>query len=127
MERQKIQLKAQRRLEDPDYDSDEDSDMGGYVPSAQLRSGSASKPKPPKITKKVRTKKKKTISAKKPPRQASPPLGGRKPVIRIGGSDNIQRKSQTMSEEAKNAMQISNPGSQFFGLPPGGSTITSGI
>ena len=106
MEKQKQQLKAQRRLQDPDYDSDDDSDMGGYIPSA-LRSDTPTKPKPPKITKKVRTRKKKTISAKKPPRQASPPLGGRKP-LKIGGSDNIQRKSQTMSEEAKNAMQMSN-------------------
>ena len=42
-------------------------------------------------------------------------------------SDNHVRKSQTMSEEAKNAMHITNPASQQpFMMMPGGSTLTSG-
>ena len=72
------------------------------MPSIMAKGGETP-PKPTKITKKVKTKKKKTTSSKKPPRQASPPLGGGMPMRKpIGGStDNIQRKSQTMSDEAK--------------------------
>ena len=98
------------------------------MPSIMAKGGETP-PKPTKITKKVKTKKKKTTSSKKPPRQASPPLGGGMPMRKpIGGStDNIQRKSQTMSDEAKGQMQLSNPTSApFMLIPPGGSTITSG-
>ena len=115
MEKQKADLKKERG-DDDDEDSD-DSDMGFYMPSIIAKTGSSpgkkdsgSKPKLEKITKKIRIKKKKPSSNKKPPRQGSPPLGRqRRPVIALTSDNNINRKSQTMSEEAKNAMQITNP------------------
>ena len=121
----------EKQKKDNATDSD-DSDMGFYMPSIIQKTGDTPPraKKPEKITKKVSKKKKKTTSSKKPPRQASPTLG--KPQINVAAlrnsTDNIQRKSQTMSEEAKNAMQISNSGAQpFMILPPGGgSTLTSG-
>lgn len=71
MEKQKKELKDSQKADDPDADSD-DSDMGFYMPSIISKDP---KPKPQKITKKIRVKKKKVTSGKKPPRQASPPLG----------------------------------------------------
>ena len=72
------------------------------------------KAKPAKITKTIRTKKKKT-SNKKPPksRGASPELKVKVPSQgKAVLSDNPQRKSYTMSGDASpQLMQISNPGS----------------
>ena len=118
MEKQKADLKKERG-DDEDEDSD-DSDMGFYMPSIIAKTGSSptkkdsgSKSKLEKITKTIRIKKKKPSSSKKPPRQGSPPLGRqRRPAINLASDNNINRKSQTMSEEAKNAMQITNPKSQ---------------
>ena len=86
------QQKKDLGLDDEDDDSDES--MGGYMPSMLGGSSTPAKQKPKKITKKIRVKKKKTVSGKKPPRQASPPLGrARTAAPRIGSTDNIQRKS----------------------------------
>ena len=75
MEKQRKELKASQKDDDPDADSD-DSDMGFYMPSIISKDkGSPPKPKPQKISKTIRVKKKKVSTGKKPPRQASPPLG----------------------------------------------------
>lgn len=68
MEKQKQEQRASQKGDDPDADSD-DSDMGFYMPSIISKGGSSPpKSKPVKITKKIRIKKKKIISGKKPPR-----------------------------------------------------------
>ena len=57
MEKQKQDLKVSQKADDPDADSD-DSDMGFYMPSIISKGGnSPPKPKPQKITKKIRVKK----------------------------------------------------------------------
>ena len=57
MEKQRKDLKASQKDDDPDADSD-DSDMGFYMPSIISKDkGSPPKPKPQKITKKIRVKK----------------------------------------------------------------------
>ena len=63
MELQRKELKRSQGLDESD-----DSDFGGYMPSILNKGDSSEKKKPTKITKKVRTKKKKTSSTKKPPR-----------------------------------------------------------
>ena len=87
MEKQKQELRASQKGDDPDADSD-DSDMGFYMPSI-IKDKSPPKAKPQKITKKIRVKKHKPTSGKKPPRQASPPLGRVHNKGRIGSTDNI--------------------------------------
>ena len=95
---------------------DSDSDFGGYMPSivSKTKPSPEKKAKPARITKTIRTKKKKT-SSKKPPksRGASPEIKVKvpspgKPVL----SDMPGRKSYTMSgDQSPQLMQISNPGS----------------
>ena len=99
--------------DEEDKDSN-DSDLGFYMPTVISKSKPSpdKKAKPAKLTKTIRTKKKKT-SNKKPPksRGASPEIKVKvpspgKPVL----SDNPQRKSYTMSgDHSPQLMQISNP------------------
>lgn len=68
-EKQKQDIRSQREADGEDPDDSDDS-VGFYMPSiiAKTSSPGKSKPKAEKVTKKVRTKKKKTTSNKKPPR-----------------------------------------------------------
>mmetsp|Transcript_73 Transcript_73/g.138 ORF Transcript_73/g.138 Transcript_73/m.138 type:complete len:100 (+) Transcript_73:1606-1905(+) len=66
MEKQRQELRKNSGGEDGDTD---DSDIGFYMPSILAKNGETPpQAKPTKITKKVKTKKKKTTSNKKPPR-----------------------------------------------------------